>query len=177
MPFVLFVFAFYYVPLFGWIYAFFDYKIGRHLIDMQFVGLYNFEKLFDQYTEIARILRNTIVMSMLNILFTPLPVIFAIMLNEVGNNKFKKFVQTTTTLPNFISWIVIYGLAFAMFSSSGMFNSLLALLHLPASKISIMGSNTWVWLFQLALGTWKGLGWGAIIYIATISSIDMELYD
>ncbi|MDO8685185.1 MAG: hypothetical protein Q7J78_00775, partial [Clostridiales bacterium] len=102
LPFVLLVVTFSYVPIFGWAYVFFDYKIGFHLSDMKFVGFDNFTKLFVGGNEILRVLRNTFAMSALSIITSPLAGIFAIMLNEIRNNKFKKFVQTTTTLPNFI---------------------------------------------------------------------------
>ncbi len=175
--FLILVAAFNYVPLFGWAYAFFDYKPGFRFGDMDFIGFNNFIKIFTERNEIIRVLRNTLVMSGLNILCSPLVVIFAILLNEIRGTRFKKFVQTMTTLPNFLSWIVVFGLAFAMFSSSGMVNSILETLHLPTSDVGIMGNAKYVWLFQLALGIWKSMGWSAIIYIAAISGIDGELYD
>ena len=118
IPFVIYVFAFSYVPLMGWIYSVFDYKMGQRWLDpsvMEFIGAENFIKLFRERAEVGRILRNTLVMSGLGLLGTPIPIIFAIMLNEVKNVRFRKFVQTTTTPPNFISWITIYGIAFAFF--------------------------------------------------------------
>jgi len=177
LPFILLVAAFSYVPLFGWAFAFFNYKLGFKFSAMDFVGFDNFIKLFTERNEILRVLRNTLVMSGLGILCSPLTVIFAIMLNEIGGRKFKRFVQTMTTLPNFISWIVVFGLAFAIFSSSGLLNTILSVLHIPTSDIGIMGNGKYVWLFQLALGIWKSMGWGAIIYIAVIAGIDSELYD
>ncbi|NJD01509.1 MAG: sugar ABC transporter permease [Ruminiclostridium sp.] len=177
LPFVFLVIAFNYMLLFGWAYAFVDYKIGFRLSDMKFVGFDNFIKLFDGRNEILRVLRNTFAMSTLGIIFSPLTVIFAIMLNEIGSSKFKRFVQTMTTLPNFISWIVVFGLSFAMFSSSGLVNTVLSVFHIPTSEVGILGNNTYVWLFQLGLGLWKGLGWSAIIFIAVIAGIDVELYD
>lgn len=177
LPFVIAVAAFSYVPLFGWVYAFLDYQIGLKITQMPFVGFANFMKLFDQRDEVLNVLRNTLVMSMLNIVASPLAVIFAIMLNEIRGSKFKRLVQTATTLPNFISWIVVYGLAYAMFSSTGLMSSILSALHLPVSSTGILGNNDWAWIFQLCLATWKGLGWGAIIYIAAIAGIDSELYD
>lgn len=176
IPFLIFVFMFCYVPLFGWVYAFFDYKIGKSLWDCTFVGLDHFVKLFKD-RDIIRVLRNTLSMSFLNLLFSPLPMFFAIMLNEVGNKKVKKFVQTVTTLPNFISWIVVFGLAFTMFSSQGMVNKLLDLLHISHSLTGLIGDGEHVWSFQLVLGIWKSLGWSTIIYMAAITGIDMELYD
>ncbi len=177
LPCVAFVLAFNYVPLFGWISAFFNYRPGFRLTDMPFAGFDNFVKLYIRRVEISRILRNTVVMSLLNILASPLPVVFAIMLNEIRNRTFKRFVQTATTLPNFISWIVVFGLSFAIFSSTGPINALRTALHMPSSTTGVLGSSAWVWPFQLGLGVWKSLGWSAIIYIAAIAGIDLDLYD
>lgn len=177
LPFVLLVLAFNYVPLYSWIYSFFDYKVGHSLSSMPFVGLGNFAKLLLQREDILRVLRNTIVMSMLGILTTPLPVIFAIMLNEIKSAKFKRVVQTITTLPNFISWFVVFGIATALFSSTGLFNTILAKFGVETFGAGILGNAQYVWVFQLALSIWKSLGWSAIIYIAAIAGIDETLYE
>lgn len=177
LPFVALIVAFSYVPLFGWYYAFVDYKLGMGMFDMKFVGLQNFAKLIIEYKEVLRVLRNTFIMSLLGIAVSPLPIIFAIMLNEIASSKFKRIVQTVTTLPNFISWIVVYGLAWAMFSSSGLVTNALKSMGIQSQEIGLLGSYKLVWFFQLGLGIWKGLGWGAIIYLAAISGIDTEQYD
>lgn len=176
LPFVIFVFMFSYVPLGGWVYAFFDYRPGLSLADCQFVGLDVFAKIWQNRDELFRVLRNTLVLSGMGLLASPLPVIFAIILNEIKNSKFRKIVQTLTTLPNFISWIVVFTLAFAMFSSDGMFNSLFRMMGVDVT-VNIMGNNKIAWTYMWALGTWKTLGWSAIIYIASIAGIDAELYD
>lgn len=180
IPFMVFVFAFSYVPLISWIYAFFDYKMGMRFLDLsmlEFVGFNNFAKLIRESGETLRVLRNTMVMSGLNLLVSPLPVVFAILLNEIRSGVFRKIIQTTTTLPHFISWIVVYGVAFSIFSMNGLVNKLYAMFNLPVPQVSILGNNQVAWLFHLGLGIWKSLGWSAIIYIAAITSIDTELYD
>lgn len=180
LPFMVFVFAFSYVPLISWIYAFFDYKMGMPFLDLRglnFAGFNNFAKLIRESGETLRVLRNTLVMSSLNILTSPLPVVFAILLNEIRATRVRKVIQTTTTLPHFISWVVVYGIAFSMFSMNGMINGLCELLNLPVSVVSILGNNDVAWFFHLGLGVWKSLGWSAIIYIAAIVGIDQELYD
>lgn len=177
LPFLAFVFAFQYVPIFGWLYAFFEYRPGMALSDMEFVGLSNFAKLFVQRRETLRVLRNTLVMSGLGIVASPLPALFAIMINEIGSSKYRRFIQTTTTLPNFISWIIVFGLSFAMFSSGGFLARFQELLGLPVPPIGLLGNNAAVWPFHLGLAVWKSLGWSAIIYLAAISGIDQELYD
>lgn len=176
LPFVLFVVAFSYVPLFGWAYSFTDYRVGMSLLDSNFVGWDNFIAIWQNRSELFRVMRNTFALSFIGLIFSPLPMIFAILINEVGSTKFKKVVQTFTTLPNFISWIVVFTLAFAMFSSDGMVNNAIAALG-GDFKVNPLGDNDHAWMFQWALGTWKGLGWSAIIYIASIAGIDQELYN
>lgn len=177
LPFVALVIAFSYAPLYSWIYAFFHYQMGHKISNMPFVGFDNFIKLYNQRNEIFRVLRNTLAMSLLNIAFTPLPAVFAIMLNEIKSTKYRKFIQTTTTLPNFISWFVIFGLATAIFASGGLITTVMAKFGVTATNTNIMANNDATWWFQLSLGIWKGLGWQAIIYIAAIAGIDEELYD
>ena len=176
IPFLIFVFAFAYVPLFGWAYAFTDYSPGKSLFGSNFTGLNIFIKIWDNRMELIRVLRNTLTMSFICIATSPLAVIFAILLNEIKSSKFRKLVQTTTTLPNFISWIVVYTLAFALFSGDGVVSNVYRALGIDKS-VDLLGNNNVVWIFQWGLGTWKSLGWGAIIYMATIAGIDSELYD
>lgn len=176
VPFLILVFAFAYVPLLGWAYAFFDYHPGMSLFDCEFVGFKTFSKIWDNRTELFRVMRNTLVMSGICIITMPLAVIFAVMLNEIKNTRFRKMVQTLTTLPNFISWIVVFTLAFAMFSADGMVASVFKALGIDKS-INLLGENDHAWAFQWVLATWKTLGWSAIIYIASITGIDSELYD
>lgn len=180
VPFLIYVFAFSYVPLVGWIYSVFDYKIGQKFLDfgsMVFVGLGNFQKLFTERSEVLRVLRNTLALSALGLLATPVPVVFAIMFNEIKNSKFKKFVQTATTLPNFISWIIVYGVAFAFFSVNGFVSVLMQKIGIQPPVMGILGDVDHTWVLQWILGIWKSFGWSAIIYIAAITGIDSELYD
>lgn len=180
VPFLIYVFAFSYVPLVGWIYSVFDYKIGQKFLDfgsMVFVGLGNFQKLFTERSEVLRVLRNTLALSALGLLATPVPVVFAIMFNEIKNSKFKKIVQTATTLPNFISWIIVYGVAFAFFSVNGFVSVLMQKIGIQPPVMGILGDVDHTWVLQWILGIRKSFGWSAIIYIAAITGIDSELYD
>lgn len=180
VPFLVLVFLFSYFPLHGWIYAFFDYKPPRSLADCEFVGLQWFQMLFMNETQVAQliqVLKNTFAMSALGILTSFLPLGFAILLNEIKCKKFKTFVQTFTTLPNFISWVLVYSVAFALFSSTGMVNSLLESIGLIDTPIKFLDSDSHTYLWMLFWNTWKTLGWGAIIYLASIAGIDAELYE
>jgi len=180
LPFIVFFIAFAYVPLFGWIYAFFDYQIGQRFLDptqMVFMGVQNFIKMFIQRDEVLRVLRNTFALSGIGILCSPVPVIFAILMNELGSRKFKRFVQTTTTLPNFISWIIVFSLIYSIFSGTGLMNSILESLGIATDPTGALGNDTHAWLVQTLIGLWKNTGWGCIIYMATISGADAELID
>lgn len=177
LPFVIFVFIFSYVPLAGWAYAFFDYKPGLDFSRMDFVGFKYFTYMFQTWNQTKMVLTNTLVLSFLGLLCSPLPVLFAIMLTEVKSKWFKKIVQTTTTLPNFISWIIVYGLAFAIFSAEGMVNTVLRNIGIIKESLDILGDPDKLWILMTLLGIWKSLGWNAIIYLAAIAGIDQELYD
>lgn len=180
LPFVILVFLFSYFPLHGWIYSFFDYKPPRSLAQSEFVGLQWFKMLFTnkmQLSQLMQVMKNTFAMSLLGILTSFLPVGFAIFLNEIKCKWFKTFVQTFTTLPNFISWVLVYSVAFSLFSSTGMFNTLMMNLGVITEPIKFLDSDSHTWLWMLLWNTWKGLGWGAIMYLASIASIDQEQYE
>jgi putative aldouronate transport system permease protein len=178
VPFIIFIFIFSYVPLLGWAIAFFDYKPGMKFHQLHFVGLKYFEMAFSGGSQLPLVMRNTFAMSFIGLLTSPLAVIFAIFLSEIKSVKFKKFIQTTTTLPNFISWVIVYGIAYSFFSTdSGFVNVILSRLNLLDEPFNFLANADIAWYFQTALGIWKGLGFGAIVYIAAIAGIDTELYD
>ena len=178
LPFIIFVFIFFYFPLFGWVYAFFDYRPGVPLNRQQFTGLLFFKLMFSGTSGILLVLRNTLAMSFLNILSSPVPVIFAILLTEAKSKYFTRIVQTITSIPNFISWVLVYSIFFTFLSSNeGVINAWLLKAGIISMPLDILGNNKWAWINQLFIGLWKGTGWGAIIYFAAITSIDSELYD
>jgi putative aldouronate transport system permease protein len=179
-PFLVLTAIFAYYPLYGWIYAFFDWKPPFRLFQTPFVGFHMFTTLFSNPVRIKiilEVLRNTFAISGLNILTSVLPVIFAIFLSEVRVSIFKKSVQILTTLPNFISWVMVYSMAFALFSSSGMVNNLLISLGVISRPVQFLANDNNTWLAMTAWSTWKGLGYGAILYLASMSGIDPELYE
>ncbi|GGD49703.1 ABC transporter permease subunit [Paenibacillus nasutitermitis] len=178
IPFVLLVFAFNYVPLFGWIYSFYNFKPGIPLDKTPFVGFDYFKILVTEGREdIIRVLKNTLALSFLLILCSPLPALLAILLNEVKSKRFRRIIQTTTTLPNFISWVIVFSLAFSMFSSEGLINKLLLDWHVIKEPMNVLGNGEIVWPFQTAINVWKNIGFSSIIYIAAIAGIDNELYE
>ena len=180
LPFIILVAIFAYYPLYGWAYAFFDYKPPKALSMDDFVGLKWFRYLVDNPVRIKQtlmVLRNTFAMSGLTILFSWLPMIFAVFLNEIKCMPFRKFVQTVTTLPNFISWVLVFSICYCMFNSTGMANSLLIQMGVLEKPIAFLQSSNHIWLKMWLWSTWKSLGWSAIMYIAAISGIDAELYE
>lgn len=176
-PFIIFILIFCYIPLAGWCLAFMNYKPGIPLTQTPWVGLDNFKYLFFFGGDVLNALKNTLVMSFLGILTSPLPVLFAIMLTEVPGKRVKKLVQTVTTVPNFVSWVIVFSLAFAMFSRDGAVNNLLIKFNLIDIPTNVLANREAVWYFQTAMGIWKGLGWSSIIYFAAIAGVDGELYD
>ena len=174
LPLMILVFIFSYLPLLGWSLSFFEYKPGTPLLANEFVGGKYFELIFNS-RDIRRVMTNTIIFAVINFCLLPLPMVFAIMLNEISSSGFRKITQTLTTLPHFISWIIVYSLAFAIFSTEGLLNELLAMMGIKPQKL-LQDKNALYW-FQTCISQWKTLGWSSIIYIAAITGIDQELYE
>ncbi|MDR2193411.1 MAG: ABC transporter permease subunit [Treponema sp.] len=180
LPFILLVAIFSYYPLYGWIYAFFDYRPPLPLSLKSFVGFKWFLSLVEnnvKITQILNILRNTFAMSGISMLFSWLPMMFAIFLNEIKCMPFRRLVQTITTLPNFISWVLVYAIAYSMLNSTGLFNSFLMGIGVIDEPTMFLHSTKHVWFTQWLWLTWKNLGWAAIMYIAALAGIDVEMYE
>ncbi len=141
LPFVALVIAFYYVPLFGWTYAFVNYKPGFAFSRMPWNNFSSFLKLISD-REIGGVMVNTLAMAFLNLLISPLQVVLALLLNEVRNRHFKRVFQTVSTLPNFIGWVIIFSLSFGMFSSEGMLNQLLRMLNITDKPVNVLGNGS-----------------------------------
>ncbi len=179
LPGILFVILFRYIPLWGWSFAFFQYKPGMKLAQCKFVGLDHFTLLFTNpimRNNLFRVLRNTFGIHLLGYLFSPLPMLFAVFLSEIPARRYQKLVQVVTTLPNFISWVIMFSLATALCGSNGLINTLLQNAG-AASRVNILTSNRHVWLTQVLLQTWKSTGWNAIIYFSALAGIDPSLYE
>lgn len=180
LPMIAVIFIFSYLPLWGWSFSFFQYKPGKSLWNCNFVGLHNFTALFGNVVmrrNLFRVLKNTFGIHLLGYLFTPLPMFFAVFLSEMRSKKFQKFVQSVTTLPNFIGWVVIYALVNSFFSTGGLFNSVASQLGLLEKPVNLMISGDHIWIKMVLLQQWKSLGWSAIVYFAAIAGIDQEMYE
>ena len=177
LPCLALVFVFHYMPLWGWVYAFFQYKPGMSLANCKFVGFQNFTNLFGNPVmrqNLFRVLRNTLGIQFINYLLMPVPMLFAIFLSEIKSTRFQKCVQTLTTLPHFISWVIMFSLMSSLFGSSGLVNALMQKFGAEMT-VNILTTDKHVWLIQALLYTWKNLGWNAIIYFAAITGLDQEV--
>lgn len=180
LPFIILVAVFSYYPLYGWVYAFFDYKPPFPLSKDLFVGFKWFSYMVDndiKRKQIGQVLLNTFAVSGLSMLFSWFPMIFAVFLNEIKCKPYRKFVQTVTTLPNFISWVLVYSIAFCVFNSTGVINTVLQDLGLITKPIMFLQSSEHIWFKMWLWLTWKNAGWAAIMYLAAISGIDDEMIE
>jgi putative aldouronate transport system permease protein len=178
IPGIVWLIIFAYIPMYGVLMAFQEFKLGDFPGMSQWVGFKQFEYLFSD-PNFGRVLRNTIVISLLKLIINfPAPIIFALLLNELRGKYFKQSVQTISYLPHFISWVVAATLMFDFLSvDNGAVNSLLMSLGLIDRPIHFFGEGRYFWPIAVLTDLWKELGWGTIIYLAAISSIDPELYE
>ncbi len=178
---IIFLIIFSYIPMAGIIIAFKDYKLTSGLLGMftsEWVGLKYFREFVNDIN-FTMVVRNTIAMSMLKLVFTfPIPILFAIALNEVGNQKVKRVVQTVSYLPHFISWVVVYGMIFSFFNQqNGLINQLLVKMGLISDSLLFLAEAEYFLPLVILSDIWKGMGWWAIIFLAAISSVDPCLYE
>ena len=176
LPFLVLLILFKYVPLFGWILSLYEYHAGTPIFRNEFVGLKYFRMIARDYN-MGQVIKNTLVFSVSDFVLQILPMLFAILLNEIRSRRFKKFTQTVTTLPHFISWIIVYSLCFSIFSNDGILNRTLLSLNLIDRPTMLLSNSRAVYPFHIILLRWKELGWKAIIYIAALSGIDDGLYE
>lgn len=179
LPGILLILLFHYAPLWGWSFAFFQYKPGLKLSQCKFVGFDNFTLLFTNPVmrkNLFRVLKNTFGIHLLGYVFSPLPMLFAVFLSELPSKRYQKTVQIVTTLPNFISWVIMFSLATSIFGASGLVNTVLENIG-TTFRVNILNSNKHVWLTQVLLQQWKSLGWSSIIYFAALAGIDPTMYE
>lgn len=178
IPFVIYALIFYYAPLSGWLMAFQNYRPGRGILDQEWVGLSNFKFLFSDPTFI-HVVRNTLAMSIINlVLGFVFSIGFAILLNEVRNKTVKKFMQTVSYLPHFLSWIIVTGIVMEVLSpETGIINQLLLLFGVIDTPINFFADPKYFWWIVGFANVWKSTGWGSIIYLAAMASINDELYE
>lgn len=178
LPFVVWVFIFSYLPLWGWTMAFQRYRPGRPFFEQEWVGLDHFRALFRDEL-FYQVLRNTLAMSVMGLVAGfVVPIFFALMLNEVRQMLYKRFVQTVSYLPHFVSWVVVAGIVTKMLSTEGgPVNDLLLWLGLIDEPVQFMAKGRLFWIIVTLADVWKETGWNAIIYLAAIAGIGPELYE
>ena len=181
LPFLVLVFLFSYLPLAGWRYAFYDYRPGFPLEKCKYVGFKWFLRLVEtpaQTSEIIRVMQNTLGLSALGMLTSVCPRFCAISLSQVRSTRYRKTLQVLTTLPNFISWVLIFSVAFSLFSvDTGFINRLLISMGVIDKGINFLADGNHMWIKMTLWNLWKSIGWNAILYLATLASIDQELYE
>ncbi len=175
-PGMLYFIVFKYIPIYGLTIAFKDYNFADGILKSPWVGLDVFRELFAS-PSFWEVFRNTVVIASLTFAFGfPAPIILALLLNEVRSARFKKTVQTISYLPYFVSWVILGGLFLQFLSpSSGPVNYVIK--ALGGEPIFFLGDARWFRGVLVATGIWKSAGWGSIIYLAALSSIDSELYE
>lgn len=175
IPGMIFLFLFSILPMFGIVIAFEDFKPAKGVFGSNWVGLKWFEYMF-KMPDTWEIFSNTLIIAVAKIILNLIvPLIFAIMLSEVPGKHFRKFVQTVTYMPHFLSWVILAGILTNFLSLEGVVNSVVELFG--GNPIQFLASNEWFRKILVISDTWKGFGYSSIVYLAAIMNIDQQLYE
>ena len=183
VPMLLYVLLFNYAPMWGWLEAFKDYSSKSALAtgNAPWIGLGNFDFLFNDplvKTDFLLSIRNTLAMSVINLVFgTVSSILLAVLLNELRSKAFKRTVQTVTYLPHFLSMIVVVSIAQNIFATNGPLNNILRSLGLIKEDVFWLGDKKYFWWLVGIINVWKEVGWNTIIYISAMTSIDPCLHE
>lgn len=171
------IFAYY--PMYGVVLAFKNFSLRKGILGSPWADpWYKWFRYFFTSPDFSMVMRNTLGMSALKIVVGfPVPIIFALLLNEIRGNRFKRTVQSVSYLPHFISWVVITGLVNSMLSGTGIVNKILMGLRLTSEPILFLGRADMFWGLITLLGIWKETGWSSIIYLSAMTSLDPEMYE
>ncbi len=177
LPAFIIVLIFNYIPMYGISIAFQKFKPmkGMFNLDVQWVGLKYFQKFF-QSPYIFRLLRNNLLLGVFSLLWGfPLPIIFAVLLDQLQYPKFKKVVQTISYLPHFLSVVVLVGMIKMLFASNGIINEVIE--WCGGQPVYFLISPRWYRTLYIGSGIWQGLGWSSIIYLAALTNVDPQLME
>lgn len=176
LPGILYFIIFHYIPLYGIQIAFKDFKVSLGITGSPWIGFENFTTFFQSYL-FSRLISNTLLLNLFDLLWGfPIPIILALMLNRIRQERFKKFTQTVIYIPHFISTVVMAGMLYIFLSpSSGIINQLIQ--FLGGESIYFMAEAKWFRTVYIASGIWQSAGWNTILYIAALTSVDTELYE
>lgn len=175
LPAVIYLLIFKYQPMYGLIIAFKEFRAGKGIWGSPWVGLEHFQNLFTN-GDFVTALKNTIIVSFMKIICGfPLPIILTLLLNELRARRYKGILQTIFTFPHFLSWVVVAGMCFNLFSGDGAINKLLEMAGLPEQTL-LTDKGTFRWMLVFT-AMWKESGWSTILYLAAITSIDTSIYE
>jgi len=176
LPGIFYFIIFKYIPMFGLVISLQDYKPNRGIMGSEWVGFKHFERLFTE-PDFLNILTNTLILFGMNLLFFfPIPIILALMLNEVRVAFFKRTIQTLIYMPHFLSWVIIVSISFVLLTmDGGIINELLV--YFGFEKVSFLLNPDWFRPTYIIQVIWREAGWGTIIYLAAIASVDPQLYE
>ncbi len=176
IPCVVYFFIFNYIPMYGVLIAFKDFNFKLGILGSPWIGFENFEYMFG-LSDFYEVLRNSIVLSVLRMIFTfPFPIILALLMNDIAIPKYQKTVQTIIYLPHFVSWVVIGGILVNFLSpTNGAVNNIIK--SMGGEPIFFLGDPKYFRTLVVLTSIWKDSGWGTIIYLAAITSIPAELYE
>ena len=174
IPIIYFI-VFHYLPLGGIVVAFKQYNIFQGIWDSPWVGLAHFKEVFAS-GEFRTALKNTIVLNLGELFITfPFPIVLAVLLNEMSNQRMKKLTQTVLYLPHFLSMVVIAGIVYQVFGTSGIVNN--GVCSFPIGPVNFVGDSSKWRAIYWGTGIWMGAGYGMIVYLAAMAGINVELYD
>lgn len=174
---VVWMIIFNYIPMYGLIIAFKEFSIIKSISEAPWVGMAQFKE-FLQDDNFMIVLKNTLGISLIKLIIGfPLPILFALMLNELTSLKFKKLVQTISYLPHFLSWVVLGGILTTWLADIGVINDILKGMGLIHTRTNFLAEPKNFWSIVILSDIWKELGWSAIIYLAAIAGVSTELYE
>ncbi|MGG1311659.1 ABC transporter permease subunit [Cohnella laeviribosi] len=169
--------VFNYIPMYGIIIAFKEFDIILPISQAPWVGLDHFKEFLND-DSLGNVIRNTLGISLIKLVIGfPLPIIFALLLNEIRSVLFKKSIQTISYLPHFLSWVILGGILSTWLADVGIINNILMALNLIDAPITYLAEPKYFWSIVITSDIWKELGWSAIIYLAAISSVSPDLYE
>ncbi|MFM9278816.1 ABC transporter permease [Paenibacillus jiagnxiensis] len=175
IPGIVFLIVFKFIPLAGAVIAFKDYSVFQGFIDSPWVGLKHFSTLL-HHPDFARVFGNTLMLGFFKlVLIFPVPVLLALMINEIRKSALKKGIQTALYIPHFLSWVIVGGILFDFFSLSGLFNIIIGWFGQDA--VLAMQESAYFRPIYVLASIWRDAGWGTVVYMAAISAIDPQLYE
>ncbi|MDQ0087052.1 putative aldouronate transport system permease protein [Paenibacillus anaericanus] len=174
---VVWMIIFNYIPMYSIIIAFKEFNIVKSIAEAPWVGLKHFKEFLND-DNFVNVMKNTLGISLIKLFIGfPLPIIFALFLNEIRSVRFKKTIQTISYLPHFLSWVVLGGILATWLSDVGIINHILMALHLVDQPISYLAEPKYFWTIIITSDIWKELGWSAIIYLAAIAGVSPDMYE